>query len=141
MSDIFDELFIKFNSNGDILTFEETKKRSIHKKLFYSLGRILRDNSTLFRFFYMLSDRTELIKNYIKLKFKTSEELNKNFFKTYRDEVMFYRMTHIDRGFWTYNADKFNEVTKGLEQSEKYLLKLFDLLNANNNLYVSHTIR
>ena len=45
---------------------------------------------------------------------------------------MFYRMTHIDRGFWTYNADKFNEVTKGLEQSEKYLLKLFDLLNANN---------
>ena len=132
MSDIFDELFIKFNSNGDILTFEETKKRSIHKKLFYSLGRILRDNSTIFRFFYMLSDRTEIIKNYIKLKFKTSEELNKNFFKTSRDEVMFYRMTHIDRGFWTYDADKFNEVTKGLEQSEKYLLKLFDLLNANN---------
>ena len=40
MSDIFDELFIKFNSNGDILTFEETKKRSIHKKLFYTTANL-----------------------------------------------------------------------------------------------------
>ena len=46
-------MFIKFNSNGDILTFEETKKRSIHKKLFYSLGRILRE--------YKLDELPELL--------------------------------------------------------------------------------
>ena len=132
ISDIYDELFIKFDSNENILTFEETKKQSIQKKLFYSLGRILRDNSTLFRFLHMLSDRTEIIKNYVKLKLKTSEDLNKNFFKVNRDEVMFFRMTHIDRGFWTFNDEKFNKISKGLKQSEKYLIKLFELLDKNN---------
>ncbi|MDC0598033.1 hypothetical protein OAO44_01835 [Candidatus Pelagibacter sp.] len=41
-------------------------------------------------------------------------------------------MTHIDRGYWTFNQKTFEEVKKGLEQSEKYLKKLFDLLNQNN---------
>lgn len=132
VSDVFDELFIKFNADGEILTYEETKQRSVPKKLFYATGKILRDNFSIFRFVYMLSDRTEIIKNYIKLKLKTSKELNKSFFNTTRDEVMFYRMTHIDRGFWTYNVEKFSKISKGLEQSEKYLIKLFNLLNKNN---------
>ena len=41
-------------------------------------------------------------------------------------------MTHIDRGFWTFNDEKFKEVEKGLEQSDKYLKKLFNLLKLNN---------
>ena len=132
VSDIYDEMFIKFNNEGNILTFEETKKVSTPKKIFYSVGRFLRDNSTIFRFLNILSDRTELIKNYLKLKIKASKELNKDFFKTNRDDVMFYRMTHIDRGFWTFDEDKFSEVKTGLMQSEKYLIKLFDLLKEND---------
>ena len=132
VSDIYDEMFIKFNNQGNILTFEETKKISTPKKIFYSIGRFLRDNSTIFRFLNILSDRTELFKNYLKLKIKASKELNKDFFKTNRNDVMFYRMTHIDRGFWTFDEDKFSEVKTGLMQSEKYLIKLFDLLKEND---------
>ena len=131
ISDIYDEISIKFNEEGKILTFEETKKRPLHKKIFYSTGKLLRDNSIMFRFLNILSDRTEVIKNYIKLKVKASKELKKDFFETKRDDVMFYRMTHIDRGFWTYNDKKFYEVQKGLKQSEKYLIKLFKLLKQN----------
>ena len=40
-------------------------------------------------------------------------------------------MTHIDRGFWTYDEERYLEIQKGLEQSDKYLRKLFDLLNEN----------
>ena len=40
-------------------------------------------------------------------------------------------MTHIDRGFWTFNDKKFNEIQEGLSQSEKYLIKLFELLKKN----------
>jgi len=50
---------------------------------------------------------------------------------------MFYRMTHIDRGFWTFNDNKFNEVQQGLSQSEKYLIKLFELLKEN---YINSTL-
>ena len=131
VSDIYDEMFIKFNEQGDILTYEETKERPIYKAVFYLTGRLLRDNSTIFRFFNFLSDRTELIKNYIKLKIKASKELRKGFFETKRDDVMFYRMTHIDRGFWTFNDKKFSEVQQGLAQSEKYLIKLFELFKQN----------
>ena len=131
VSDIYDEMFIKFNEQGNILTYEETKERPFYKKVFYSAGRLLRDNSTVFRFLYILSDRSELIKNYIKLKIKASKELKKSFFETKRDDVMFYRMTHIDRGFWTFNDKKFNEIQEGLSQSEKYLIKLFELLKKN----------
>ena len=45
---------------------------------------------------------------------------------------MFYRMTHIDRGFWTYNSAKFQEVEIGLKQAEQYLIKLFKLFKKNN---------
>jgi hypothetical protein len=41
-------------------------------------------------------------------------------------------MTHIDRGFWTYNSAKFQEVEIGLKQAEQYLIKLFKLFKKNN---------
>ena len=132
VSDVYDELFIKFDENGNILTYKETKKRGKLKQNFYSVGNFLRDNTISFRLLNVISDKTELVKNYIKLKIKTSKELNKNFLDTSREEVMFYRMTHIDRGFWTYDLNKFSKIKDGLEQSEKYLGKLFELFKKNN---------
>ena len=132
VSDIYDERFIKFDPNGNILTEQKIKEYSFLKKKFYSVGIFLRDNTTSFRFLNILSDRTELLKNYLKLKFKASKELNKSFFKTNKNEVMFYRMTHVDRGFWTFDEKNFKEIKNGLKQSEKYLLKLFNLLKKNN---------
>ena len=132
VSDIYDELFIKFDDDDNILTYEKRKNRSFAKKKFYALGRFLRDHSIIFRFLNVVSDKTEIIKNYLKLKAKTAKELNRGFFDTNQNDVMFYRMTHIDRGFWTYDVQKFNEIKKGLKQSKEYLIKLFDLLKENN---------
>ena len=131
VSDIYDELFIKFDQNENIILNPE-KKRNIFKKYFYFMGRLLRDNSVIFRFAAITSDKTEQIKNYLKLKYKVSKEHKKKFFKVNTDEVMFYRMTHIDRGYWTFNDKKFKEVEKGINQSEKYLGKLFRLLEKNS---------
>ena len=132
LSDIYDELFIKFNENEEIMTFTETKKQNIFKKIFYQIGNFLRENTVIFRFLYIASDKTEIVKNYIKLKIKASKTFDKTFFETKRDDVMFYRMTHIDRGYWTFDQKTFNEIELGLKQSEKYLKKLFNLLNKNN---------
>jgi len=131
VSDIYDELFVKFDENGNILTSEKTKKQSYIKKQFYNLGRFLRDNTVTFRFLNLLSDKTETVKNYLKLKYKSSKNLNKGFFETDRDDVMFFRMTHIDRGYWTFNNEEFSKVKNGIEQSEKYLIKLFQLFKNN----------
>ncbi len=132
LSDIYDELFIKFDNNKNIIAevpkTEQTLKRKIKNKV-YALGHFLRDNSITFRFLYLLSDKTEEVKNYFKLKFKASKSLEKSFFKTSRDDAIYYRMTHIDRGFWTYSNEKYLEVKQGLDQSSLYLKKLFNLLD------------
>ena len=131
VSDIYDELFIKFDENENIVV-NPKKKRNIFKKTFYFIGRLLRDNSIIFRLAAIISDRSEQIKNYLKLKYKASKELNKDFLRVTKDEAMFYRMTHVDRGYWTFNNKKFKEVEKGINQSDKYLKKLFKLLDKNN---------
>ncbi len=132
LSDIYDELFINFDNQQNIISeipkSRQTFKRRVKNKI-YSLGWFLRDNTLSFRFMYLVSDKTEEIKNYIKLKYKASKTYNKSFFKTSRDDAIYYRMTHVDRGFWTYDEEKYLQVKKGLEQSDKYLKKLFDLLN------------
>jgi len=135
LSDIYDELFIKFDENENIIAETPISEISLERKIknkIYSLGTILRDNTMTFRFLYLISDRTEIFKNYIKLKVKASKFLNKTFFKTTRDDAMYYRMIHVDRGFWTYNDEKYFEVQKGILQSEKYLKRLFKLFNKNN---------
>lgn len=134
LSDIYDELFIKFDDNQNIISEIPKEKQTLERKIknkIYSLGWFLRDNTLTFRIMYLISDKTEEIKNYLKLKLKASKSLNKSFFSTSRDDAIFYRMTHIDRGFWTFNEDKYLEVSQGLAQSEKYLKKLFVLLNQN----------
>ena len=134
LSDIYDELFIKFDDNKNIISEIPKEKQTLERKIknkIYSLGWFLRDNTLTFRIMYLISDKTEEIKNYLKLKLKASKSINKSFFSTSRDDAIFYRMTHIDRGFWTFNEDKYLEVSQGLAQSEKYLKKLFELLNQN----------
>ena len=134
LSDIYDELFIRFDENGNIISEVPKNKISFERKLknkIYNMGWFLRDNTLFFRFLYLISDKTEEFKNYFKLKLNASKKLNKNFLKTTRDEAIYYRMTHIDRGFWTFSDEKYSEVTIGLEQSKKYLKKLFKLLNEN----------
>ena len=134
LSDIYDEMFIKFDDNQNIISEIPKEKQTLERKIknkIYSLGWFLRDNTLTFRIMYLISDKTEEIKNYLKLKLKASKSLNKSFFSTSRDDAIFYRMTHIDRGFWTFNEDKYLEVSQGLAQSEKYLKKLFVLLNQN----------
>ena len=134
LSDIYDELFIKFDDNQNIISEIPKEKQTLERKIknkIYSLGWFLRDHTLTFRIMYLISDKTEEIKNYLKLKLKASKSLNKSFFSTSRDDAIFYRMTHIDRGFWTFNEDKYLEVSQGLAQSEKYLKKLFELLNKN----------
>ena len=134
LSDIYDELFIKFDDYQNIISEIPKEKQTLERKIknkIYSLGWFLRDNTLTFRIMYLISDKTEEIKNYLKLKLKASKSINKSFFSTSRDDAIFYRMTHIDRGFWTFNEDKYLEVSQGLAQSEKYLKKLFELLNKN----------
>ena len=134
LSDIYDELFIKFDDNQNIISEIPKEKQTLERKIknkIYSLGWFLRDHTLTFRIMYLISDKTEEIKNYLKLKLKASKSLNKSFFSTSRDDAIFYRMTHIDRGFWTFNEDKYLEVSQGLAQSKKYLKKLFELLNQN----------
>jgi len=127
VSDIFDELFIKHDELGNIITEKKAKNRSKIKTILYSIGHFLRDNTMSFRIMYYASDRTKIYKNFLKSKYKASKLYNKNFFQIKTDDVMFYRMTHVDRGYWTFNKEKFEEVKKGLTQSEKYLKKLFSL--------------
>ena len=85
------------------MTEEKAKNRSKIKTTLYSFGNILRDNTMIFRIMYYLSDRTEVYKNFLKLKYKASKFYNKSFFSTTTDDVMFYRMTHVDRGYWTFD--------------------------------------
>ena len=132
VSDIFDELYIKFDENENIITHNKAKNNIFSKKKIYAFGKFLRDNTISFRFLYILSDKSEIYKNYLKLKYKSSKFMKKKFFNTTKDDVMFYRMTHIDRGYWTFDEEKYADVKDGLRQSEKYLKKLFDLLNRNS---------
>ena len=138
VSDIFDELFIKIDNKDNIITPKKKENTKKLKKKIYQLGTFLKTNTITFRFFYLISDQTEVYKNYLKLKYKASKLMKKNFFKTNKEDVMFYRMTHIDRGYWTFNDEKYNYVRKGLKQSDKYLKKLFTLFD--ENLIDSHLI-
>ncbi len=131
LSDIYDEVYFKSNFDGNVQHVDEKEKNSL-KLAFYNFGYFLRDNFLLFRNLTILSEKTENLKNYTKLKYKASKKYKQNFFKTNKEDTMFYRMTHIDRGFWTYNEKNFEFIKEGLDQSDEYLKKLFLLLNENN---------
>ena len=84
ISDIYDELFVSLDSDGNLIS--DKKKKSLKtnknfiKQKIYRFGKILRDNSITFRLLYLISDNTEILKNYLKLKYKASKELKMCFF-------------------------------------------------------------
>ena len=122
-SDIIDELFINFDSNENII---------VEKKSESFLLNFLINNFLIFRSFLRVSDGTESLKNFFKLKYKASKKFNKSFFETTNEDTLFYRMTHVDRSSWTFDNTLFKDYKKGILKSEKYLNKLINLLKENN---------
>ena len=95
-------------------------------------GEFLTSNTILFRLLLYLSDQTEVIKKYIKLKYKASKEFKKSFFDTSKEDALYLRMITEDRGYWTMNEETFSKVQDGLQKSKFFLKKLNDLLLENN---------
>jgi len=133
VSDIIDETFLSFNLDGTLKNpTEKNNDKSTIKTFFYRFGYFLRDKFITFRFLSMLSDQTEIFKNYLKDRYKASKELNINFFKIDNKKINFYRMLNVDRGNWTKYDKISKQAQKGLASSEKHLTKLFNLLRLNN---------
>ena len=132
VSDIVDELYIKFDNDGKIIPPQKIESKKSIKSYVYSLSYYLRDNFITFRFISILSDRTEILKNSIKNRYFASKFYNKNFFSISKKESTIYKMINVDRGNWTSNEKNFKDVKEGILISEKYLSKLFNLLKENN---------
>jgi len=134
LSDIYDELFYFYaKDNRRIINYElKQKNKSYLKKNVYKFADFLTNNFLIFKIFLIISDKTEIYKNYLKLKIKASKEFNKSFFKTTRKDALFYRMLSVDRGAWTQNEKNFDEVKIGITKTKKYLKLLFELLDNNN---------
>lgn len=135
LSDIYDELFYYYSEDKNrIINHEvnEIKEIPFVKKHFYRIGDFLTENTILFKILLLISDQTEILKNYLKLKYKASKEFKINFLDVSREDVLFYRMISIDRGAWTQNKEKFDEVKLGIDKSKYNLNRLFKLLKQNN---------
>jgi hypothetical protein len=124
-SDIIDELFIKWDENNNIIVDNDDIKQ-------IKFSDFLVNNFLIFRTFLRISDATENLKNFLKLKYKTSKKYKKSFFKTTNQDTLFYRMTHVDRSAWTFDNQIFKDYKEGLTKSEKYLDKLVKVLKENN---------
>jgi hypothetical protein len=134
LSDIYDELFYNYSSDKNrIINHEihQENKVNFFKKNLYLVGDLLTDNTILFKTLLLLSDKTEVVKNYLKLKYKASKKFNKNFFNTEREDVLFYRMLSVDRGAWTQNSDNFSRVKLGIQKTKFNLERLFRLFKDN----------
>jgi len=123
-SDVIDELFINHDENKNIIVPPISNKDKF--------VNLYLDNSLIFRNLLIFTDNVENLKNFFKLKYKASKKFGKSFFKTTPEDTMFYRMTHVDRSAWTFDDTLFKNYKTGLEESEYYLSKLFNLLNNNN---------
>lgn len=124
-SDIIDELFIVHDKNGNIVVNKDAKKEK-------EISDFLVNNFLIFRTFLRISDATENIKNYLKLKIKASKKFEKSFFQVNSEDVLYYRMIHVDRSAWTFDNSLFSNFVDGLEKSEIYLNRLVNLLRENN---------
>ena len=122
-SDIIDELFLNFDTDGNLI---------IDKVNQSNISEFFLDNFLIFRTFLRISDGTENLKNFLKLKYKASKKFEKSFFDTSNEDTMYYRMTHVDRSAWTFDNTLFSNYKDGLTRSEKYLDKLVKLLRENN---------
>ena len=132
VSDIIDEMHLKYNLDGVLLHDEVREDKSFLKEKIYNVSYYLRDNLISFRLISISSDKTEVFKNYLKDKYAASKFFEKNFFKTKEEDIKFFRMLHVDRGNWTRNIESFKDSFTGVKNSEIYLKKLFSLLKKNN---------
>ena len=105
-----------------------TDQKNVNEK---KITDFLINNFLIFRSFLRISDATENIKNFLKLKYKASKKYNKSFFKTTTEDTLFFRMTHVDRSAWTFDNKIFTDYKTGLNKSEIYLQKLTKLLTKN----------
>ena len=131
VSDIYDELFLKYSEDNSRITNHDFKKPA-HKRSFYKVGDFLISNTVLFKFLLYVSDQTEILKNYVKLKYKASKRFEKSFFNTTKEDTLFFRMLTIDRGYWTFDEKTYLEVQEGVKKSDFFLKKLYGLLEKNN---------
>ena len=122
-SDIIDEMFLNFDADGNFIIDKSSKS---------NFSNFLVNNFLIFRTLLRVSDGTESLKNFLKLKYKASKKFNKNYFDTTNEDTMYYRMTHVDRSAWTFDDSLFKNYKIGLQKSEKYLNKLIKLLRDNN---------
>ena len=133
ISDIPDENFIEEDSAGNIYDIRQKRKETSFKGKVYSFFRVYRDYFISGRFIYIVRELTGNYKSNLKKKYLASKKFNKSFFDISKEDINLYKSTHIDRSMWTFNK-KYSKKWKtiGLKKSEKYLKKLFILLNENN---------
>lgn len=124
-SDIIDELFIEWDEKEEKIQINKDIKK---KKTFTDF---LVENFFIFRSFLRISDATENLKNFLKLRYRASKKFKKSFFDTTSEDTLFYRMTHVDRSVWTFDDQIFKNYKEGLKKSEKYLNKLIKILREN----------
>lgn len=123
-SDIIDELFIIHDNEGKIIVENNESQKE-------KISDFFLNNFLIFRTILRLSDSTENLKNFLKLKYKASKKYNKSFFNTTSEDALFYRMTHVDRSAWTFDKTIFKNYEQGLIKSKQYLQKLTKLLTEN----------
>ena len=131
VSDIYDELFLKYSKDKSRIINHDYDK-PIHKRSFYKVGDFLTSNTILFKFLLYVSDQTEILKNYTKLKYKASKKFKKSFLSTTKEDTLFFRMLTIDRGYWTLDNDEYLKIQPGLKKADYFLKNLYKLLNENN---------
>lgn len=98
-SDIIDELFIKWENDNIVVNKDDIKEKKF--------SNFLVNNFLIFRTFLRISDATENLKNFLKLKYNASKKFKKSFFNTTSEDTLFYRMTHVDRSAWTFDNQIF----------------------------------
>lgn len=132
ISDIYDELYYNYDLKKNIIINNNfINQKNNNKNKIYKLFSILSDNTVTFQFLLQFRNQIEVLKNYLKIKYKAAEKFNKSFFKITQEDALFYRMLMADRGDWTYDNKKFFQAKEGIDRSKYFLEKLFVLLNDN----------
>lgn len=134
VSDIYDELYYNYNKEKTKIINHEINviKNYSFKNRIYKFFNMLADNTVVFQLLRQIRIRTEILKNYVKLRYRASREFNQSFFSITRQDSLFYRMLSIDRGNWTFNEKNFKKLEiVGVENTKYFLKKLFLLLKEN----------
>jgi len=90
-------------------------------------------NSSLYLLMDLIFFKINQQKENLILKYKASNEFNKNFFKTTIDDINFYKSLNVERGMWNHDNKAWNyHGLKGRKLADIYLTKLFELCKKNN---------